>query len=67
MMNYPYEEDKLLTELIGKIREQVNSGKYQTAKDLAEIYQNIKVEKVLEKVNGYQKIDTIICSEIPEN
>lgn len=67
MMNYPYEEDALLRELIGKIREQVNNGKYQTAKDLAEIYQNIKVEKVIEKVNGYQKLDTIICSEIPEN
>lgn len=66
MMNYPYEEDKLLTDLLHKIKEEVDKGRYQTAKDIALIYQDIKVEKVIEKGSQYQKLDTIICSEIPE-
>ena len=44
-----FEEVKELDKILHKIDELIEKGKYQSAKELSIVYQNIKCEKIIEK------------------
>lgn len=45
------EEAKEMEKILNRIDELIEKGKYQSAKELSIVYQNLKCEKIIEKQN----------------